>query len=57
MKDFLIMLVMTLITIANFYVFNLTREKYLETMQQLWKWEAYIKRWVKEAVNCHQQQD
>ena len=57
MRELLLIVPLLLITFTNFYLYKLTRDKYLETMQRLWDWENYIRRWLKDEVKCRQQRD
>ena len=43
-NEFFLMAFMTVMTAANFFIYKLTRDKYLETMQRIWNWESYIRR-------------
>lgn len=31
------------ITVINTHIYILTKQRYLETLRQLWRWESYIK--------------
>ena len=44
------MIFATIITILNLYLYNLTKQKYQDTLTQLWKWESYIKKWIYEEI-------
>ena len=57
MKEILVMAFLTFLTGTNFYIYKLTKDKYIETFQRLWNWEAYIRRWLKDELKCHQPQD
>lgn len=49
-----IFLVIFLITITaiNIYIYRLTKQRYLETLRQLWQWDSYIRRWLKENYSA-----
>lgn len=54
MKIIEIYLIIFLITITaiNIYTYRLTKQRYLETLRQLWQWDNYIRRWLKENYNA-----
>ena len=54
MKIIEIYLIIFLITITaiNIYTYKLTKQRYLETLRQLWQWDSYIRRWLKENYNA-----
>ncbi len=54
MKIIEIYLIIFLITITaiNIYTYRLTKQRYLETLRQLWQWDSYIRRWLKENYNA-----
>lgn len=57
MKEILVIAFLIFLTGTNFYIYKLTKDKYIETFQQLWNWEAYIRRWLKDELKCHLLQD
>ena len=57
MRELLLIVPLLLITFTNFYLYKLTRDKYFETLDRLWKWESYIRRWLKDELKCRQPQD
>ena len=40
------------ITVINTHIYILTKQRYLETLRQLWQWDNYIRRWLKENYNA-----
>ena len=54
MKIIEIYLIIFLITITaiNIYTYKLTKQRYLETLRQLWQWDNYIRIWLKENYNA-----
>ena len=45
------------ITVINVHMYKLTKQRYFDTLRQLWRWESYIRRWLTEELQCRQQRD
>ena len=41
-----------IITTINIHIYRLTKQRYLDTLRQLWQWDSYIRRWLKENYNA-----
>lgn len=48
---FLIIFFIT-ITAVNIHLYKLTKRQHFDTLRQLWQWDNYIRRWLKEDYNA-----